>query len=156
MTVLTCSEWATAKRTRLRHIRPGDLFFFTVPGRGFGSGRIVARVSLGHTAEIFDPITVEPPRQFDPDTLTAHPPVVIDSYSLLDRGREGDYRILAHDSEFDPGGRYDSVFFAFGAGPNRTRVDILGNRTAISEDEARHLPRYTPLGDARIQNLVGT
>ena len=154
MSMLVCREWGAVKRTLIRYIRPGDVFCLTVQDRGYGYGRIIARVSIGHTAEIFDHFTAVPATRVDPESLRpAHPPVVIDSYSLFDRKSEGDYRIIAHDRNFDSAGRYDNTFFSFGVALHCKRVDVFGNTAPISEEDARSLPRYSPKGDRQLREL---
>lgn len=67
----------------------------------YGVGRIMTQNSLGHVAETFDKILTSP----DVKSLSFSrlgDPVILDSYSLFDRKLEGDWRIVAHQIDYEP------------------------------------------------------
>src|SRR5687767_3004002 len=86
------SGWNAKPRTRLRYIKPGDLFMFRLDDSKHGVGRIISKVSLGHVAEFFEVTLNSPELQgFDLARVKRRGlPVVLDSYSLFDRKIEGD------------------------------------------------------------------
>jgi immunity protein 26 of polymorphic toxin system len=149
------SGWNAKPRTRLRYIKPGDLFMFRLDDSKHGVGRIISKVSLGHVAEFFE-VTLDSPELQGIDlawvTRRGHP-VVLDSYSLFDRKTEGDWQIVGHGENFAPKD-VDDVFFTYGVGPVRHKVDVFGNTTPVSAQEAEKLPLYAPHGDADVKRKI--
>lgn len=153
MTKMKVLGWDKRPRTMLRHIKPGDLFAFSLGDGKFGLGRIVSKISVGHIAEVFDVVANSPDvHDFDVNTACrAMPPVILDSYSLFDKKSEGDWRIIAHDEGFVPS-NMENVFFTYGAAAGSCRkVDYLDRETAISKAESDKLPDYSPEGELRIK-----
>ncbi|WP_337039804.1 Imm26 family immunity protein [Serratia marcescens] len=79
--------WEKKSRTMLRFIKPGDVFCFKLIDENYGFGRIISKVSIGHSAEIFDVFSKEPKV---PDGLFSNPqvgshPIILDAYSLFDK-----------------------------------------------------------------------
>ncbi|MBJ7223495.1 MULTISPECIES: Imm26 family immunity protein [unclassified Brenneria] len=147
-------DWKKKKKTLLRYIKPGDIFFFeNTPGEYY-FGRIMAKNSLGHFAEIFTPSTN------DPETITLdtkkriRDPIVLDSYSLFDRRTEGNWVIIANQEDYIIPTN-EPIRFSYGAGPIQTKVDILGNKEQITEEEAKSLPSYSPMGDFDVKEYLG-
>ncbi|WP_081077329.1 immunity 26/phosphotriesterase HocA family protein [Burkholderia pseudomultivorans] len=149
------SGWDAKPRTMLRHIKPGDLFAFSLGDGKYGFGRIISAVSLGHVAEFFDRIADAP--NFDVrdmiNSKRLKQPVVLDSYSLFDRKMEGDWRIVAHQEDFNPTG-VGEIFFTYGDGAGRRKVDVFGSESHVSEKEAKDLPFYSPFGDEDVKREV--
>ncbi|WP_197326187.1 Imm26 family immunity protein [Ralstonia solanacearum] len=147
--------WEAKPRTMLRYIRPGDVFALALGGGKYGIGRIISTVSLGHVAEFFDRIVG------DPDVSVVDVcgwrrlkrPVILDSYSLFDRKTEGDWRIVAHQENFEPR-LVSDVFFTYGDGDGRRKVDVFDNETPVSASEARDIPSYSPLGDESVKREI--
>ncbi len=77
-------------------------------------------------------------------------PVVLDSYSLFDKKLVGDWRIVAHQDAFVPKD-VAGVFFTYGAGPTRKRVDVFDREDEIPASAAEKLPPYTPLRDSQVK-----
>ncbi|WP_152988810.1 immunity 26/phosphotriesterase HocA family protein [Burkholderia pseudomallei] len=147
--------WDAKSRTMLKHIKSGDLFAFALGNGKYGFGRIISSVSLGHVAEFFDRIADDP--NLDASDIVSckrlKQPVVLDSYSLFDRKMEGDWRIIAHQEKFHPTD-IDGVFFTYGDGAGRRKVDVFGAENPVSEKEAKDLPFYSPLGDEDVKREV--
>ncbi|MDB0566533.1 Imm26 family immunity protein [Ralstonia solanacearum] len=147
--------WEAKPRTMLRYVKPGDVFVFALGNGKYGVGRIISTVSLGHVAEFFDQVVV------DPNVSAAEVcewkrlkrPVILDSYSLFDRKTEGDWRIVARQENFEPSAISD-VFFTYGDGDGRRKVDVFENETPVSSGEARNLPFYSPLGDEDVKREI--
>jgi hypothetical protein len=147
--------WDVKPRTMLRFIKPGDLFLFRLDESTYGAGRIISRVSLGHVVEFFD-VTLDEPELQGIDMASVARlgrPVVLDAYSLFDRRLEGDWQIVGHDDGFVPKD-VDDVFFTYGVGPDRQKVDVFDNRTTIPAHEAEGLPLYSPHGDGDVRRKV--
>lgn len=147
--------WDTKSRTMLKHIKPGDLFAFVLGDGKYGFGRIISSVSLGHVAEFFDRIADDP--DFENSGIVKckrlKQPVVLDSYSLFDKKMEGDWRIVAHQEKFEPTD-IDGIFFTYGDGAGRRKIDVFGSESPVSENEANALPFYSPLGDGDVKREV--
>ncbi|MBI6753540.1 Imm26 family immunity protein [Pseudomonas syringae] len=150
MSKLKAFKWEESQRKQLRYIKPGDIFCFDMGGEGYGVGRIMTRNSLGHVAEIFK-VVLEKPQITCSDLTRVGDPVIIDSYSLFDRKTEGDWRIIAHDSDYiAPSG--ETTRFIYGVADNRTEVDIFDNEYP-SKKSLKELPRYSPKGDSQIKEI---
>lgn len=147
--------WDVKPRTMLRFVKPGDLFLFRLDESTYGAGRIISRVSLGHVAEFFD-VTLDAPDLAGVDLASVgrlRRPVILDSYSLFDWKLEVDWQIVGHEEGFVPKD-VDDVFFTYGVGPDRQRVDVFDDRTTIPAHEADGLPVYSPHGDADVKRKV--
>ncbi len=88
--------WKKKPRTVLRSIKPGDVFCFEVSKGRYCFGRIIAKVSVGHTAEIYDLFLPEPTVSEQQISAAKRiiPPVVLDSYGLFDKKNIG--RVANH------------------------------------------------------------
>jgi hypothetical protein len=144
--------WNAKPRTMLRFIKPGDVFMLALGDGRYGLGRILSQVSLGHVAEILDAELAEPSlNAVSVDTLRRRGrPIVVDSYGLFDKKIEGDWRIVSHQDGFVPS-NVDDVFFTYGSGPLRKKVDVFGQVKEIPAAEAAGLPLYTPKGDEQVK-----
>jgi hypothetical protein len=135
----------------LRFLLPGDRFAFEIsPGR-YGQGTLIAKVSVGHSVEVY------PDSVSDPDDMSAwdegtYPTFfdVIDSYSLFDRRLEGNWQRIA--TAVPPPHRevYRSTGFVYGTPGDRYHVDLLGQESAIGEEEFALFPAYRPAGNKAI------
>ncbi|WP_349975517.1 Imm26 family immunity protein [Pseudomonas sp. WHRI 8519] len=152
MSAIQFFGWDKKAKTALRSIKIGDIFCFVINGRGYGVGRIMTRNSLGHVAEIFDVVTQEPNINEIPEKRFARP-VILDSYSLFDRKTEGDWRIIAHDLEYQPSVE-EPVRFVYGVADNVKLVDIFDNEVPFSGAKAS-FPLYAPMGDEDIKEFMG-
>lgn len=104
--------------------------------------------SLGHVAETFDKILTSP----DVKSLSFSrlgDPVILDSYSLFDRKLEGDWRIVAHQIDYEPPSE-ESIKFVYGVANNIKLVDIFDNETDLVGDKDKY-PDYSPVGDGEIK-----
>jgi hypothetical protein len=149
MTSVTSYDWDRKKRTPLRSVRPGDYFCFALPSGGFGAGMVISRVSIGHAVEIFDARVAEPRWS---DEWREYPIAfreIIDSYSLFDRKKEGDWRIVAS-SVLEDRDTDRATWFAYGSPGDRVKVNLLGERSPCSEEEYDALPRYRPAGEKTV------
>lgn len=144
--------WDKKKRTALRSIQPGDLFLFGLDAGGYGLGRILSTVSLGHVVEFFAPILPEPDLAgMDIDALSRHgQPLIIDSYSLFDRKLEGDWRIVGSEAGFVPR-QVEGLYFVYGDVTHLRKVDIHDQESPVDAASAAKLPPYSPNGHAQVQ-----
>jgi len=154
MSIVNIRPWNSKPRTMLRFIKPGDIFVFKLNDEYFGFGRILTKVSLGHVAEIFDSILTSP--TVTPELLSSvsrlGTPVVLDTYSLFDKRLEGDWQIVAHDSEFCMGDT-DNVYFVYGHPNSWIRVDVFGNKESMADLEAALLSKYSPRGYGEVKEM---
>ncbi len=147
-------SWDKKKRTMLRFIEPGDFFCFSLPSGKFGVGRIISKVSVGHSAEIFDVELNEP---IIPDDCSSWPTSfyeILDSYSIFDRKAEGEWRIVGN-AEIDKNKIYKEIFFAYGSLGDRVKVNLLNQEFKCSEEEYKNLPSYRPAGGRVILRKMG-
>ncbi|HGY9627736.1 TPA: Imm26 family immunity protein [Pseudomonas putida] len=148
MNKLKTYDWDKRNRTSLRSIKSGDIFCFALSDQKYGVGRIMTQNSLGHVAEIFDKILTFP----DVKSLSFSrlgDPVILDSYSLFDRKLEGDWRIVAHQIDYEPPSE-ESIKFVYGVANNIKLVDIFDNETDLVGDKDKY-PDYSPVGDGEIK-----
>lgn len=140
-------EWDSKPRTMLRFLKPGDRFAFeTSPGR-FGQGTLLAKVSLGHSAEIY-PALVSDPADTSAWDDGAEPAFfeILDTYSLFDRRREGDWQRIATDAAVPSRPAHRSTRFGYGSPGDGQSTDLFGHRAPVDEHEFARLPRYRPAG----------
>ncbi|QEO27253.1 Imm26 family immunity protein [Xanthomonas translucens] len=145
--------WDKKKRTMLRFIKPGDFFCFALPSGKFGAGRIIAKVSVGHSAEIYDSALDEPVFTEAWNGFAVYFYDVLDSYSLFDRKIEGDWRIVGN-SNIKSRKIHEETFFGYGSSGSRTKVNLIGQRFECSEEEYKHLPPYRPAGNEDILEKI--
>ncbi|MFR3729052.1 immunity 26/phosphotriesterase HocA family protein [Lacrimispora sp.] len=147
--------WEKKKRTMLRYIKPGDIFCFSFDEESYCFGRIVAKITFGHVAEIFNHMSSEP--IIDEEEIVESSrliePVILDSYSLFDRKAEGDWRIIGHQEEYVPE-KFENVYFAYGLGHSCKITDIWGNEKPISEEEKNNYHLLSPKGDFKVKELI--
>ncbi|MGE8046190.1 phosphotriesterase [Pseudomonas monteilii] len=143
-------EWHKKLKTRLNKVVPGDIFCFTLANGSYGVGRIMTRNSLGHVAELFETILCLPVVNTLPLKRSGDP-VILDSYSLFDRKAEGDWRIVAHDNEYQAP-LDEPIRFSYGVADNKRLVDIFDNETFLVGME-EDFPRYSPMGDEKIKKI---
>lgn len=135
----------------LKSLLPGDRFAFEIAPGHYGQGTLIAKVSMGHSVEIHPGVVSDPNDMASWDEAIAPAFVeIIDSYSLFDRRREGDWQRIATDSAPPARDEHRSVAFAYGSPGDRYRVDVQGRTSAIDEDEFMRLPRYRPAGHKTI------
>jgi len=141
-------DWDKKVKTGHKKIKVGDIFCFALGKEKYGVGRIMTQNSLGHVAEIFDQILSSPVvSSISFDRLGD--PVILDSYSLFDRKAEGDWRVVAHQENYQPS-TDESIRFVYGVADNVRLVDIFDNETSCS-GEGRVYPLYSPMGDEEVR-----
>ncbi|WP_253893556.1 immunity 26/phosphotriesterase HocA family protein [Serratia marcescens] len=152
-----CWGWDKKPRTMLRFIKPGDVFCFKLTDEKYGFGRIISKVSIGHSAEIFDVFSKEPEV---PDDLLSNPhasshPIILDAYSLFDKKISGEWRIIGHQEGWQVK-KFENTYFVYGALGNRKKVDMYGNSEGVSDRDSEHYPPYMPSNDMHVRNLLAT
>ncbi|WDY60293.1 phosphotriesterase [Pseudomonas sp. PSKL.D1] len=148
MSTFEVYEWDKKIKTSLKKIRSGDIFCFALSGQKFGVGRIMTRNSLGHVAEIFEQKLSRPVVKSLSFSRMGEP-VILDSYSLFDRKAEGDWRIVAHDLDYQPPSD-ESVRFVYGVANNVRLVDIFDDETNLIGSKGDY-PDYSPMGDEDVK-----
>lgn len=145
----------TARRKKRQKVSPGDIFAYRLDDNRFGFGRIVANVSIGAIAEIFDFFSSQPIFDHSWEKKWLIPPVPIESYSLLEVGALGDWRIVDHQPGYVPDERFHALRYVYGAAPFALTVtDIFENSRPISAQEAEGLPEFSPYDDFRFKELI--
>jgi hypothetical protein len=145
----------TAKRPKRVRARVGDVFAFRVTDKNlFGFGRLVASVSVGMVAEVFDYFSQQPILDYSRRDNWLFSPIIIDQYTLFENKREGDWRIIDHLEGVDAG-KLQNVRFVYGEPPNGLKgVRIDDSESAITQADARGLRNYSAMRDAAVQRLV--
>jgi len=152
MSALKIFDWDKKVKTNLRNIKSGDIFCFALSDQKYGVGRIMTQNSLGHVAEVFDKVLSSPVV----DSLTFErlgDPIILDSYSLFDRKTEGDWRVVAHQVDYEPSSD-EPVRFVYGVADNVRLVDIFDNETALVGGKGKY-PLYSPMGDEEVKEHFG-
>ncbi|MBP2836578.1 Imm26 family immunity protein [Dickeya parazeae] len=149
--------WDKKKRTKLRFIKPGDIFCFKLDEDKYCFGRIISKIMTGHVAEIFN-LTASEPIITDGQILESKrlmDPIVLDSYTLFDRQieQDADWRIIGHQENYIPT-NIEDVFFTYGVECSCKKVDVFGNEVSITEEEAKKIPELSPLRNVHIAKLV--
>lgn len=145
----------STKRSKRQKVQPGDFFSFKLDDGRFAFGRIVTNVSIGSIAEIFEYFSNQPIFDFSMLGKWLIPPLPIDSFSLLEREKEGEWRIIGHTPNYQPGAEFDSIRFVYGAMPHLLKaVDIYDQEQSISEIAAKDFQEYSPHGDFSIKQLI--
>ena len=145
----------TAKRRKRQKVTPGDIFSYRLDDGRFGFGRIVANVSIGAIAEIFDYFSRQPIFDHSKEKTWLVPPVPIESYSLLEVGDLGDWRIIEHQTDFVPGDEYATLRYVYGTPPFALTVtDIYENERDIDIREAEGLPKYAAYDDFNFKKMI--
>lgn len=148
-------RWEEKPRTMLRYVKPGNIFCFRYNEQRYGFGRIIAKAIAGHIAEIFDYTSADPVIGEEEIVNSSRMlrPVVIDTYRVFDRKREGDWRIIGYQKDYRPSD-VDGIYFTYGVGGNCKITDVYGNEFFIDESEAERYPLLAPLADRGIKNLI--
>jgi hypothetical protein len=145
----------TAKIPKKQKVAPGDIFACKLDDGRFVFGRIVIDVSVGSIAEIFDYFSDQPVFDHSRQKKWLIPPLPIDIYSLLETRKRGDWRIIEHHPDYRPDPDFKNLLYVYGSSPNcLTATDIYGNKRAITVEEARGLPKYSPCTDFNFKKLV--
>ncbi|MEE7569548.1 immunity 26/phosphotriesterase HocA family protein [Citrobacter werkmanii] len=149
--------WNKKPRTMLRFIKPGDIFCFQQNEERYFFGRIISKIMTGHVVEIFNYSSNQP--SIDEQTINSSErlfsPIVIDTYGLFDRKiyNESDYRIIGHQNNYTPT-HLEHIYFTYGIDKWCKKVDIWGNETPITSEEAKTIPDLSPYGDYDIKQLL--
>jgi hypothetical protein len=145
----------TAKRKKRQKAMPGDLFAYKLDDRRYGFGRVIAKVSIGAIAEIFDHFSSQPVFDHSSPKSWLIPPVPIDCFSLLEMGDMGDWRIIERQPDFVPGEEFRRLRYVYGTPPNALiATDIFGNKKPIHVAEAKGLPEYSAYNDFRFKKMI--
>ncbi|MCE0559024.1 Imm26 family immunity protein [Motilimonas sp. E26] len=156
--------WDKKPRTMLRYIKPGDIFCFELKEETFalnlnrkvyGFGRIMTKMSLGHSAEIFDFFSTTPElkNDFELDCSRLMPPLILDSYSLFDRKIIGDWRIIGRQEDYLHSGDED-VYFLWGSKGLEKKTSLYGESSEATEEEVKKYPYKIAWDDLFITKMI--
>lgn len=145
----------TSKRPKRQKVLPGDIFSYKLDNGTFGFGRIVSNVPIGSIAEIFDYFSEQPIFDHSKKDKWLFPPIPIESYSLLEVGKIGEWRIIERDPSFIPGEKFNSLLYVYGSSPRSlTATDIYGNKKHIEANEAQGIQKYYAYDDFYFKKLI--
>ncbi len=155
MSTIKIWGWDKKKRTMLRFIKSGDIFCFELKSQQYCFGRIMAKTVVGHIAEIFDYISSDTfmNAEIIEKSSRLMPLIVLDSYTLFDNKRSGDWRIVGHQENYTPNDVED-IYFTYGLGSGCKKVDVFGNATPIHESDQEKYILLAPRCDEYIKELV--
>lgn len=158
--------WDKKERTMLRFLKSGDIFCFLLSESTFalglnknmyGFGRIIAKVNLGHTAEIFNYFSHKP--EIDENIIKtygrAFRPIILSSYILFDRKTIGDWRIIGKEEKYIHSGD-DDVFFIWGDPSSPKKSNIYGKSSIATKDDVNIYPYEVAETDKTIKNSLFT
>lgn len=155
MSELIFWNWDKKQRTMLRNIKAGDIFCFQYNADTYCFGRIISRLKNGTPAEIFDYVSNTPSisKEVLENVGRMFHPINLDIYALFDRRQMGDWRMIGKDKDFKPV-NVENIFFAYGIGAPYKKIDVYGNTTIITKEEAKDMPHFGFLNDFHIKELV--
>ena len=155
MSKLITWGWEKKKRTLLRYIKIGDIFCFKYDDYTYYFGCVIAMKPKDYTiVEIFNYTSSLPviSKEIIDNAIRIFHPINLDAYSLFDRKVEGEWRIIGHYEGYAIKDE-DNISFAVGVVFPR-KMDINGNLTKISPEEAEGLQDFAYLGDTNVKNLI--
>ena len=146
--------WEKKPRTMLRYIKIGDIFCFQYDDHTYRFGRIMAKV-IFHIVEIFDYVSNQPVIT-EEDILNAGRLLItpLDTYSLFDRKREGEWRIIGRQEGYAPPEDAADVWFSWGIASGCRKSNVFDQTVFISQEEWRALPPLSPGGDYDVKQDV--
>ncbi len=148
-------EIKTSKRPKRVKPTPGDIFAFRINEELFGFGRLVASVSIGMVAEIFDYFSKQPILDLSKTNKWLIKPLILDTCSLFERKIEGDWRIIGHLDDNNIDDKFKDIKFIYGMPPKQLMaVSIDDSEQPISQQEAASFRRYSPCGDYDVKQLL--
>lgn len=159
MTKIKIHGWDKKPRTMLRFIKIGDIFCFQYDEKSYGFGQIIGKTSVGHVIQLFNLFKSQP--LIEQEELKNieyfYKPVILDTYSLFDKKREGKWQIIGHQSDFDQA-PFKSVEFKWGD-PNGNRfgkTDLNGNILGrdFTKEDVKNLISESPNGDDDIKWII--
>lgn len=147
--------WDKKIRTMLRFIKVGDIFCFKFEDSFFCFGRIIAKVTAGHLAEILDCASDKPCIDLNSIEKAQRigEPKILDSYGLFDRKAEGEWRIIGHQEDYKAHD-FDDIYLTFGIGDDWKKRDLYGNITQITKEEHIRYIQVCPQGDTDIKAFI--
>ena len=147
--------WDKKKRTMLRFIKSGDIFCFELEKQKYCFGRIISDTFTGHIAEIFDYISSDTfiNAEIIEKSSRLMPLIVLDSYTLFDNKRSGDWRIVGHQENYVPND-VENIYFTYGHGGGCRKMDVFGKETPIHESDQEKYILLSPRCDEYIKELV--
>ena len=147
--------WDKKKRTMLRFIKSGDIFCFELEKQKYCFGRIISDTFTGHIAEIFDYISSDTfiNAEIIEKSSRLMPLIVLDSYTLFDNKRSGDWRIVGHQENYVPND-VENIYFTYGHRGGCRKMDVFGKETPIHESDQEKYILLSPRCDEYIKELV--
>lgn len=142
---------------RPKRVKPaiGDIFSFKLDNERYGFGRLVSELRAGTIAEIFNYTSTQP--IFDPTYLNQWliPPVLLNSFILLDERSEGQWEIISKNSDYTPGQQFENIFFSWKDYKNEYKLEGVFKSSALTDEAtAKKYPRYVVSNDAKIREMV--
>lgn len=142
------------KKVLTKNIQPGDVFAFQLSDDLFGFGVIVSKVLEGHVAELYGTTASIPVLDLANAHPVLQPPVILDTYSLFQIGREGVWVMLGQKPDYAPSKATRATRFAWGIRGDQNAMDVHGASEPISDAEALKMPRARPFGDFDVKEVL--
>jgi hypothetical protein len=142
------------KKILTKNIKPGDVFAFQLSDDLFGFGVIVSKVLEGHVAELYGSTGATPAFDLASSPAVLQPPVILDTYSLFQIGREGVWIMLGNKPDYQPSEGTRKTRFSWGVQGRRKGMDIFGESVPVGDAEALEMPRASPWGDFDVKEVL--
>jgi len=136
----------------------GDFFSLELTKKEYAYGRVLSKFDYGHVVEIyqfFGTDEVVPIDEID-TTETLFPfNIIIDSYSLFVKKKEGFWRITSFEQDFElREERKKNIRFYLGVPGNFEVIDLNRDKETVSDEEAKKYPPLGPSGDSEAKRLI--
>lgn len=142
------------KKVKMENLRTGDAFSFQLGDDNYGFGVVVSKIMEGHVSEIFNYFSNTPVPDLSLLRETFSPPVVLDTYSLLQKGNEGNWSYIGRKDDYEISDDVKNSKFSWGMRGDQSIKDIYNKSQPVSDDEAAKWPRCQPWGDLNIKEYL--
>lgn len=108
----------------------------------------------GHVSEIFNYFSNSPVPDLSLLRETFSPPVVLDTYSLLQKGNEGNWSYIGRKDDYEISDDVKNSKFSWGMRGDQSIKGIYNKSQPVSDDEAAKWPRCQPWCDLNIKEYL--
>ncbi len=145
-------SWDNVPPHLQKNLYAGRIFCFQFNENTYCFGRIMTKALVGFIAEIFDHTSPLP--EIDAETVLNAKRldvVILDTINLFERNKAHTWRIIGDHRNYVPE-NVDGICYRIGT--ENKKVDFFGKVTEISDNEAKLLAPFIPLGDDEVKHIL--
>lgn len=145
-------EWDKAPKHLQNYLYEGRIFCFEFDKSTYCFGRIMAKTLRGHIAEIFS--YTSPLPEISENMILSVNRIgvfVLDTKNLFMRNKKHNFRIIGDQRNYSP---KDADDIEFRLGTVNKKVDLFGNVSEISQEEADKLPPFSPMDEDELKAAI--